>query len=306
MQSERESNLAARENGEIMERPSAVANAMAASAMAEIRLAMQMAIDRPRNEDHAIGKVMKVCKRHAFAEKGVYRFPRGDKEIVGASIKLAEEMAKAWANLRWGFTVVMDEGVKRTVRGWAWDLENNSKKEVDLTFDKLIYRKRGGWIEPDERDLLELTNRNASKATRNAILSLLPWDMVQDAIAECKRTILDGIKKDPDAARKSMIAAFQLDLGISAAELTAFIGHPMEQLRPEKIAELRGIYSAIKGQETTWQDVVGKAAVTAGLEGAAPGTAAELRQRVREKANAPPPDAGPPPAGEPGGTKKGK
>lgn len=272
------------QSGEIAMKSNAIANAMAAGAMAEIRLAMQMALENPRNESHAIGRVTKCCKRFAFAERALYSFPRGGTTVSGASIRLAEEMAKCWTNLRWGFYVVLDEGQKRTVRGWAWDLEANAKKEIDLTFDKLIYRKNQGWITPDERDLLELTNRQGSKAVRNAILGLLPWDIVQDAMSICRQTVQEGIKDDPDKFSKNMIQAFQLELGISGSELVNYVGFPLEQMTPAQLTNMRELYRAIKDGETTWQDAVGRLAQEEGLTSAPPKTASEMRKWLHEKA----------------------
>jgi PAS domain-containing protein len=63
--------------------------------------------------------------------------------------------------------------------------------------DKLIQRKIKGsktgeteWIAPDERDLLELTNRQNAKAVRNCILQVLPKDYILDAMDTAKETLL--------------------------------------------------------------------------------------------------------------------
>src|SRR5947199_3138737 len=57
----------------------AVGAAMTAAAMSEIRLAMQLAQEFPRNMDHVRGRVLHLCKNPDFADKALYKYPRGQK-----------------------------------------------------------------------------------------------------------------------------------------------------------------------------------------------------------------------------------
>lgn len=267
----------------------AVAVAMSAQAMAELQMSMQMARQFPRVMDNVRSQVVQHCTRYAFADKATYRFPRGNTQIVGASVKLAEDLARAAGNFRWGFYVVGDNADTRTVRGYAWDLETNTKKESDLLFGKLIYRKADGWRLPDEREMLELTNSNGSKAQRNAILALMPWDLVTDLINLCLDTIRKVDRQDPDKARKGLVDNFAR-MGISGAELTDYLGHPLDHMTEDELEVFRGIYGAIQQKESTWADFVNQKAAGEGLQtptgSAGPRTARDMRSRLKEQAEA--------------------
>ena len=49
--------------------------------------------------------------------------------------------------------------------------------------------RRTEWTVPDERDLRELTNRRGAICVRNAILALVPPDLVEDAMATADQTL---------------------------------------------------------------------------------------------------------------------
>jgi hypothetical protein len=260
--------------------------------MAEVRLAFEMALAYPRNEEEVRGRLMVACNRYTFADKALYKFPRGNSMVIGPSIKLAEEMARAWGHLRWGSSVVADDELTRTVRGWAWDLQANARKEADVIFVKQVQRKQNGqtvWVTPDPRDLLELSNANGSRASRNALLSLFPWDLLEDVKAKCLDTLKAEDKKDPEAARKRLVDAFAA-IGVGGKELEAFVDRPLKQLAADDISELRLVYKGIVDNETTWADAVRVKGEESGLQAPegtrAPRNAREMRDRVRAQAEA--------------------
>lgn len=227
--------------------------AAAEAARQEIQAAVILAKRFPRNEDEAYAKIIRSCKRPTFASDVEYSFPRGGKSVTGPSIYLAREFARAWGNIRHGCDVIADSDEERTIRAWAWDLETNVKVTADATFKKLIFRKNGGWIKPDERDMRELTNKHAALAKRNCLLELLPSDMVEDACIESKKTLKNQAAADPDAARKALINAFA-DLNVPIAGLEKYLGHPLAESSPDELAGLRTIYKSIKDGNSTWSE----------------------------------------------------
>jgi hypothetical protein len=305
---------AAPANGALVERPAppetaigAVGTALSSQAVAQVRLAMEMAIMYPRNEDEARSKVEKACSRFAFAEKATYAYPRGTTTVTGPSIYLAKELAKSWRNIQFGHFTVAETQENRTIRCWAWDLESNTRNELDMTFAKLIYTRKEGWHPPDERDLLELTNRQGSKGVRNAILSLLPWDLVQDMANKARATVQTGIKEDPEKFRKAIIASFA-SIGIGGEELTHYVGFPLDQLGKQHsviLAELRAVYQRIHDGDATWAEVVADKWSKEGGEGAAPNSMKDLRTRIKEKADASAAEQADEAAPPPQGRKKG-
>lgn len=228
-----------------------------AQAMArhEIEGAIVIANRFPRNVDKAFAMVMKSCNRFTFAAMASYSYPRGGTQITGPSVNLAREVARCWGNIRYGCDVVYDDEESRTVRGWAWDLETNTKETQDASFKKLIYRKQGGWQTPDERDLRELTNKHGAICVRNCLLHLVPPDLIEDAMGTAKGTINKDAKDDPDKARKKIIIAFQ-GIGVSVEDMELYLGHPLRQAQPTEVADLRAVWKSISDGNSVWAEYV--------------------------------------------------
>jgi hypothetical protein len=226
-----------------------------AMARHEIEGAIVVARRFPRNEDAAFGRVMKSCERWSFASMARYSYPRGGQQIEGPSVNLAREVARCWGNIRYGCDIVHDDETMRTVRGWAWDVETNCKETQDATFKKLIYRKKGGWQTPDERDLRELTNKHGAICVRNCLLHLVPPDLIDEALRASKAALEKDAAKDPDEARKKMIRAFQT-IGVSVEDLELYLEHPLKQATPTEITDLRGIWKSISDGNSVWAEYV--------------------------------------------------
>lgn len=243
--------------------------AAAAEKQYEIQSAIAIAKRFPRNEDQAFERLMRACLRVSFAEDAAYAFPRAGETVEGPSVNLAREAARVWGNVRHGLEVIRDDETTRGIRGWAWDMETNTKISAEDEFKKQVYRKRGGWIAADERDLRELTNRRGAILVRNCILQLLPKDLIEDAVLRSKQTIKEGTERDPETARKRLILAFSA-LSITPEMLAAKLGHPLAQCSPAEIAELRAVYKSIADGNSKWSDYVGNGSATTTEKSAAP------------------------------------
>lgn len=219
----------------------------AATSLAEIKAAIVMARELPRNENAVFQKLMEACKRKSFAVLAEYSYPRGQSKISGPSVNLAREAAKIYGNMRWGLRVISDSEQKITIEGWAWDVENNVKAEYPDTFKKLVYRRAtkdraAGWYPPDERDLRELIFRRGAIVVRTAILNVLPRDYIDDAIGMARITKAKDIK-DPAAEKKTLIMRFG-ELGVSVAKIDKYI--KTSEWTIEDLVELGAILTAVK------------------------------------------------------------
>jgi len=228
------------------------------AATSEVQGAMLLAKRFPRNEDACFSRSMTSCQRRSFADKAMYSFPRGGSKITGPSVSLARDLARIWGHMRWGVHVIAESETDRTIRAWAWDVEANNKVEADDCFKKLIFRKNKGgeggrWIEPDERELRELSNRRGALAVRNCLLQLLPKDLVEDACAECQKTMEKEFGADPASTRKAVVKAFAA-IGVAVERLEDYLGHPLSECSPNEITDLRKVYKSISDGQSTWAD----------------------------------------------------
>ena len=239
-----------------------------AKQQAEIQAAVVMARRYPRDEGMAIDRIKTACKRPAFADAAAYRYPRGKKRdgtpnmIVGPSINLAREMGRCFGNIRVGQDVLRDDDETRLIEAYAWDLETNYRTTEQVQFKKLIYRKKDGWVQPDERDLRELTNRLGAIAKRNCLLALFPRDVVDDCVGLSDQTLADAAKKNPKNYRERMVDAFA-EIGITESQLSEYLAHSVWESTGEEIKSLGQIFTSIRDGHTKWQEYV-KAAQDAG------------------------------------------
>lgn len=218
---------------------------------AELKAAIVLAQRAPRDEARAYASTIRSCRRPTFAEGAFYSFPRSGQTVKGPSVQLAREIARCWGNIRYGVRVVAMDAETVHIRGFAHDVETNTYVEHEDRFAKLVQRKVGGltkWVPPDERDLRELINRRGAILVRNAILQVVPSDLVEDAIREVEHTIkqaaLGEIKQSREETIRRLVVAFD-SLGVTVEMLTAYLKHPLETITADEIAELRGVYKSI-------------------------------------------------------------
>ena len=215
---------------------------------AEIKAAIIVAHKFPRDEANASAKILKSCERPTFAAGAAYKFPRGGQQVEGPSVELAREMARCWGNLRYGIRIVTDDDERIHIKGYCLDVETNALVEVEDKFKKLVFRKQGGWIKPDERDLRELVNRRGAICERNAILKSMPPDVIEDALARAKVTLTKAasgeIKQDKAKTIRSLVAAY-LDLGVTADMIRQYLGHELDIVNEQELVDLRQVWKSI-------------------------------------------------------------
>jgi hypothetical protein len=183
---------------------------------AEIKEKAKYALARqfPRNEEVSKKRILEAVKLPEFAESCYYSYPRANREIYGGSIKLATEMARIFGNIDIDRIIVNaeSEGDTRTLKVYVTDLETNFHSSGEATFKKLIQRKIGirtEWIQPDERDLRELTNRHFALLTRNCIFDIIPRWFTNMVVEKARETVKKYVKKaDIKVLREKVLREF--------------------------------------------------------------------------------------------------
>ena len=227
---------------------------------AELKAAVILARQFPRDMQKAHVQIMRSCQRPSFVQnekgnpKALYRYPRGGSTIEGPSVTLAREMARIMGHMRYGIRILASHEEMVHIQGWAYDCETNSYREAEDIFQKLIERKGQGWIKPDERDLRELIFRRGAILVRNAILQLMPPDYIDDAVKEIKTTMVKIAHGELQVGREEAIKTVvrQFDMGgVTTDMLTEYLGHELALINAAELAELRTILK-------TLQDGMGK------------------------------------------------
>ncbi|MFW1676413.1 hypothetical protein ACFVYJ_01345 [Pontibacter sp. JAM-7] len=217
-------------------------------AIAEARGQIQLAKMFPRSISEATAELLDVCKSPEFAESAFYSVPnRGS----GPSIRFAEEVARVYSNFQYGHRELSRSAGKSEVEVYAWDVEKNNRSTRQITVNHVLdytdksTRKKMSRPLHDQADIDNRIANIASKQMRGRILALVPKSLVAIGIAECRKTLAGNNTESLKDRTSRMIAIFSV-YGISVDMLGKYIGHSLDNVTTDDIADLTGVYNAIK------------------------------------------------------------
>lgn len=221
----------------------------ASRAIAEAQGKLVIAKRFPRDEVAAYAKAMEACQRPTMAEKAFYSFPRGGQTVEGPTIRFAEELARCWGNIDYGIKELSQDDGKSEMQAYAWDLETNAQSVQNFTNPHQRENKGKMVSLTSQRDIYENNANMATRRLRSRILAILPSWFVEDAIAECKRTIA-GESEAPLIDRvKKMVVKFG-KLGVSQEQLEKRLKRKIDTMTVDDLTDYIGIYNAIKNGES--------------------------------------------------------
>jgi hypothetical protein len=217
----------------------------AVRAQAEVQGAIVSAKRFPRDPFTSWNRIAQGCKRPKLASQALYAYPRGDTTVTGPSIRLAEVLAQAWGNVSFGIRELEQRDSDSTVEAYCTDLETNVTRSVVFQVPHERHTKRGVYKLEDPRDIYELVANQGARRVRACILAVIPGDIVDLAVAECKRTQLRGEGEPLEDRIRKMVQAFA-EVGVPQDAIEKRLGHPMAQTVAEEIVDLQAIYRAVK------------------------------------------------------------
>lgn len=218
-------------------------------AVAETQARVVSAKKFPRDQNAAFARIIESCKRISLAQQSVYKYPRGGELVTGPSIRLAEVLAQNWGNLSFGVNEIEQRDGESVMMSYCSDLESNTHQEKVFVVKHQRHTKKGVTHLKDPRDLYELTANLGSRRLRACILGIIPGDVVEAAVEECKRTLAKG-GGEPIADRiRKVVVAFK-DLGVSQEMLEERLGHKIDLTTPEEIVDLTAIYTSLRDKQS--------------------------------------------------------
>lgn len=291
------------------------ATAVAAQAKALVEARYTVAIHRPRDIDDVRSRMLRECQRPSFADVARYRKPVGQ-GIEGPSIRFAEMALRCMTNITVETMTVYDDREKRIVRVAVTDLESNVPYSQDVTIEKTVERRsvkngdevlrsrlnsKGDTVHiivATEDDILNKQNALISKAVRTLGLRLVPGDIVDECMTVVKRVQKDRDAADPDEAKRRLFDAFA-DLGVKASDLKDYLGTDATVLTPKELADLRGLYAALRDGETSWREIMdSRGGEKKPAASTAKGSVSKLKEAVAPVTEAEPEPARDPETGE--------
>jgi len=239
--------LATTEGGFLTQQPQGTVQVAQSRAAQEVQAAMIIAQRFPRDTIASQKRINDACSRESMAEVSQYTYPRGGKQITGASIRLAEVLAQNWGNLDFGIVELEKENGNSKMMAYCWDLETNVKQTKVFDVPHARYTKKNGVTSLDDpRDIYEATANQGARRLRACILGIIPGDIVEEAIERCNKTLADPHGKPPIKDRiVSMLEKFSR-LGVNQKMIEKRIGHKIDVTTEIELVNLGKIYISLK------------------------------------------------------------
>ena len=212
----------------------------------EVQAAMVVAKRFPRDEFAAIEKIKRTCQRSTFAEQAIYSYPRSGKNITGPSIRLAEAIAQNWGNIDYGILELEQKDGASDMMAYAWDLETNTRVTKIFSVDHKRDTKKGSYKLTDGRDIYEATANFGARRMRACILGVIPGDVVDMALDECKSTIAKGNGEPMQERIKKLLKAFKDEFKVTKDQLEKYTGYNLAEFGEEEIFNLKGVYKSLR------------------------------------------------------------
>jgi hypothetical protein len=214
-------------------------------AIAEAQGKLVIAKRFPRDENAAFERVMKSCARPSLAAQAFYSFPRGKEVVSGISIRLAEELARAWGNIDYGIRELSQKPGESEMEAYCWDLQTNTFSSQKFTVKHERHTRHGVTTLKDPRDIYELTANQGARRLRARILAVLPPDLIDAAEDACRAALSAPTAKSREDVLSGLVGAFS-KYGVSEQMIVDRYGVAIADLTDEYLDELRGIYHSIK------------------------------------------------------------
>lgn len=214
-------------------------------AIAEAQGQLLLAKRFPRDMESAYEQLMKSCKLPALANVAFYKVPRGGSNAIGASIRLAEEIARCVGNIEYGHRELSRNHEKTEVEVYAWDKETNTRSVRQITVMHIRDTRNGPKRLTSQTEIDELIANKASKSMRGRILAIVPKWLKEAAEEECRKTIAGTNDVPLDERVRKMIGVFAPH-GVTVEKLKAYLGHDLKEITPDEIVDLTAVYTAIR------------------------------------------------------------
>ena len=220
---------------------------MAASRqMQEVQGQIIMAKKFPRDVIAARNRILTACQRKRLAEQAEYEYTRGDSKVTGVSIRLAEAMAQNWGNMDFGFVELEQRGGESQVMAYAWDLETNTRQTKIFSVPHIRETKKGNYPLTKPRDIYEQVANQAARRVRACILGIIPGDIVEEAVEQCHKTLVDGEETPLVDLIKGAVRTAEKDYQVPQESLEKYIGCKAEAFSMNDLIRLKKVFNSIK------------------------------------------------------------
>lgn len=212
----------------------------------EVQGQIIMAKKFPRDEIAARNRILTACQRKRLAEQAEYEYKRGTSKVTGVSIRLAEAMAQNWGNIDFGFVELEQRSGESQVMAYAWDLETNTRQTKIFTVPHIREKKDGNIPLTSSRDIYEMVANQAARRVRACILGIIPGDIVEEAVEQCHKTLMNGEEKPLKDLIADCVRTAEKTYQVPQESLEKYIGCKAEAFSMNDLIRLKRVFNSIK------------------------------------------------------------
>lgn len=212
----------------------------------EVQGQIVMAKKFPRDEIAARNRILTACQRKRLAEQAEYEYKRGTSKVTGTSIRLAEAMAQNWGNLDFGFVELEQRNGESQVMAYCWDLETNTRQTKIFTVPHIRETKNGKYPLTSSRDIYEMVANQAARRVRACILGIIPGDIQEEAVEQCRNTLTNGEEKPLEDLIKDCVRTAEKTYQVPQESLEKYIGCKASAFSMNDLIRLKRVFNSIK------------------------------------------------------------
>ncbi|MBL3729312.1 hypothetical protein JIN86_06820 [Lysinibacillus sp. HST-98] len=233
---------------------SVLAQSSVSREMEEVKGAIFLAKQFPRNYFEAEKRILDACKRPSLAETAMYTYNRGSTKVEGPSIRLAEVLAQNWGNLSYGIQELEQRNGESVAKAYCWDLETNVRQEKTFTVKHSLKTRQGLKQLTDPRDIYEKVANDGARRVRACILSVIPGDVVEMAIEQCRQTLTGNSDKPLKDRVSAALNHFKEKYGVTQEMIEDRFGYAASSFSEFDLVQLTSIRNSLKDKMSTVED----------------------------------------------------
>ncbi len=232
-----------------------------ARAEAEVKAAVVVAQQCPRDVQRALRDMEEVCRMPALAERAFFSFRRAGSVVSGPSIHIARELARCWGNIDYGLRELRrdDIGGESEMMAFAWDLQTNTRSSSTFIVPHVRFSKGTRNPLEDPRDVYENNANAGARRVREAIFSVLPKWYTEAAKDIAHATITNGGGIPLQQRIKDMLAAFDRG-GVTPAQLEGYVSRLSADWSEHDVAKLSVLFTSLRNGEISKEEAFGGSA----------------------------------------------
>lgn len=226
-----------------------------ARAEAEVKAAVVVAQQCPRNVAMARAQMIESCEQRELADRAFFRYKRAGSQITGPTIHLARELARCWGNVQYGIAEMRrdDAAGESEMMAFAWDVQTNTRSSTTFIVPHVRDKTGGGVRLTETRDIYENNANMGARRVREAIFAILPPWYTEQAKAVCNATIERGDGTPLPERIAGMLGAYDR-AGVTKKQLEDKVGLRSENWTAKDVAALTVVWKSLAANESTVAD----------------------------------------------------